>query len=130
LRGALPRCGAAGGMHAGAGVLGRPRRDGATTWEAGNMAAALCGVQRQRQDGARAVAAQLRAGVRTMLGRVSQQLDLFTAVKNPSGDPVERFGRMDALCGMPLRNDYSGRLVVDEFGRYATAYRAAVMEVS
>ena len=56
---------------------------------------------------------------------MNDQLDLF-AGKRPSGDAVERFGRMDALCGLPLRNHYAAKLAVEEFERYAAAYREAV----
>ena len=61
------------------------------------------------------------------------QLDLFVPKTNPRPQkPVTdqelreeaRFGKMDAITGLPLHNGYSKRLLGERLAAYETAWRA------
>ena len=57
----------------------------------------------------------------------AMQLDLFADPRVCSSPPNElkRFGRADALTGLPLQNGYSDKLPRDSFAIYRDAYLLA-----
>lgn len=57
------------------------------------------------------------------------QGDLFELPSEPKQKREdERFGRMDALTGCPLRNHFSERISLSRFRDYERGYRAGLRE--
>jgi hypothetical protein len=58
---------------------------------------------------------------------MNQQLSLFDPlVPEKILCEEEFFGKMDALCGMPLRNDYSSKIGDVRFSRYEAGFRKEI----
>lgn len=57
---------------------------------------------------------------------MSEQLDLFEAKRLPPDEirRLPRYGRADARCDLPLRNDYSTKLSATDFAIYKAAFRS------
>ena len=59
------------------------------------------------------------------------QLSLFSPViPEKTLREEEHFGKMDAICGLPLRNEYSMKIGDARFARYERGYRNEISRLA